>query len=299
VQEDVDVGELRRALLAARGSERVHLALRILQRFPLRTRIAELAFGVLRDASLRCLGDGADAQDDAQETALKLLGALPDARLPTPAASFAWLRRVAKNVRLDRFRREKSKRQTREGYGQERRIQRQPSASSEPVGSRSVVETVDPTEALEPHRVALFAQIESFLEQRQQRTRHTWYRNAELAWKRHVADEMLDELARGAGAAAKNKTTLSQWIKRGREDVILPSLRRWRDALASGEDAGGDAVEAMIAFFEQTRRADAGRARPARRRNVSPDVDGTSVQVEDADVLDQDEPVMDDGDGDD
>lgn len=288
--EDVDVGDLRDALRGARGAERVHMALQILRRLPPRGRLAELAFGVLREASLRSLGNDADAQDDAQETALKLLAALPSARLETPAASAAWLRRVAKNVRLDRFRREKTKREMRARYGQEQRGQR----GSRPTVAPDDLAPLDPGPALEPYRAALFEHIEVFLEQRQARVRRTWVRNAELAWKRHVSNLSLDELLLVGGAAAGNKTNLSQWIKRGRQDVILPCLRRWRDAGVAEEGADSAsrermAVEAMLGFFEQVRRADAGRARPGRRRSVSPEIDGTSVQVEDADVLDQDE----------
>jgi len=314
--EVLDGEERMRALRAATGAERVHLALHAYRDLPMHGHLMTVCMRVLLDALTSILGRQADAQDDAQNVVLKLSKVLPKARLETPPQSMAWLRQVARSVQIDRHRARKRRTRLLTGLRAEQEVALPPVVKPE-ADAAARLDALEPA-ALEPHRAALFAHLDVFLEDRQPRVRVGGRRRAELAWKRHVLgidrDALYEELA---DEAPRKRDTLSKWLERGREEMILPTLRHWLENLRgtdaesdSASDSASDsetkldaeastmpderqAVEAMIAFFEGARRADSGKARPDRARIVSPSSHRTSVQVEDPPDLPQDDPDMD------
>src|SRR3954469_14468958 len=68
------------------------------------SRVVEAQVGMLHRVAYRMLGDGAEAEDVAQETLLRLW-ASADRWRPGQAGIAAWLTRVAVNLCLDRLRR--------------------------------------------------------------------------------------------------------------------------------------------------------------------------------------------------
>lgn len=267
-------------LARAQGVEKVHLALLIL-RGEAPKRLKDAAATVVYGRLARLLGDERDRdvlRDDVQEAFLRVLRYVPGARLADARGSTAWLKKVALNRRTDRLRKKKRAREAAERLRGE-------AAVTEPLEQPAQQAAPDP-EALEDYRVELFRRVALALEGRQARAQVTGRRQAELAWRRYVLGHSREDLAHEPGAPSK-LDTVSKWLGRGRDQHIVPVLEAWLEELP--EDAAErEAVEAMRGFFTGARRADAGKARPDRRKSVSSEDHLTSVQVEARDDLERD-----------
>lgn len=206
--------------------------------------------------------DGAQGDDFAQLSILKVQRSIAGLRAETPAACEAWLRRVYQSVRIDHFRKNdvveealRSVSAREEGHPLER------VAAPEPVRARLDEADLDVVVGRVMDEVDAFLHVHVKREAKRlgDRTR------AEVAVLAGVRGHSVDEIrAQLPAAQAVSRDALYKWVERGREQVLIPTLTAWLERPSLPED-DAQVPRGLLQVLTEARRSDAGRARPQRR----------------------------------
>jgi DNA-directed RNA polymerase specialized sigma24 family protein len=207
-------------------------------------------------------GLSSDRHDARQITLLRVHRAVHRLEAREPASALAWLRTIYDRVLVDLLRQQKRRRELFDA----------PSEGS----ARSIVdelpaaEAEDPrihdVESLAPFEAALFDVVEDLAARLRPQHRALSLVKAQLAYRRYVRQEPMEALHADAGDVSKD--VLYQWLRRGRVQVLLPAVVAWRGTLDPESAEHAFAVE-LERLLEDADRADAGRPRPARRKEAS------------------------------
>ncbi|MBZ0121637.1 MAG: hypothetical protein K8H88_31865 [Sandaracinaceae bacterium] len=192
--------------------------------------------------------EGPDGDDDCQEVMVALTSSLGSMRAETPARAAAWLRAVRANIRTDRLR-TRAKRSALSLDDLERPVH---------VASRDPV----PFDRLDAVLAAFEAAIRKELERIEPspERRASAQLHAHATVRRLVLGESTTSIARSLGGDASGDL-VSKWIERGRA-VVLRTVAVMRE-----HDPDTADLYDVLADLAATRRADAGRPRPERRRS--------------------------------
>ncbi|MDW8361448.1 MAG: sigma factor [Myxococcales bacterium] len=199
----------------------------------------------------------ADAEDAAQAAAIRVLRSVHHARLESPAAARAWLRRIVVRIVIDQSRERKARLVAPERLAA--LVEAPPTA--QPPAPDEILEHV--MRRLDAHLTEAETRPSKRLADR---------RRAELALRRNLLGQDLDVLARDA--ADLSRDALSKWIERGRERILVPMLEAsLRERAIPLEER--TVLETALHALRRARRADSGRPRPDRRKPRQPATDPT------------------------
>jgi DNA-directed RNA polymerase specialized sigma24 family protein len=211
-------------------------------------------------------GMSADREDAVNESALKVRRGVRSVKARDAAAAQAWIARIYQNTQRDLARRRQRRREVYDhaapgGEGRREGLLDR-LAAPEPGLDPAKLDS----EELQPFEAALFDRVDEHLERDvRPAVRASARRRAEVAYESIVRQrptgELLEELGGKVSADA-----LYQWVRRGREDVLLPVLEAWILDPAADEAERGFAI-ALKAILQARQRADAGKPRSGRRKN--------------------------------
>lgn len=221
-----------------------------------------------------------DHADVLQLTLIRVLEKIRSLEAGSPPQAEKWLRTVYERKRIDLFRKrsrnpvEKGLRVVRGGDDEPSPIERLRAADRSP--------DVDEDEVLGDYLRQARDAVDRWLESRiaDPTKRFAARRRAEVAILAGILERGYDEIVAAIGEEPPpSKAALYKWVERGREQVLLPALAEWVEALED-ETALAFALE-LRRVLESSRRSDAGKPRPSRRKvaeAVSPAEDCTSIQ---------------------
>lgn len=194
--------------------------------------------------------EGPDGEDDCQEIMVALTSSLGSMRPDTPLRAAAWLRALRANIRADRLR----VRGKRAALGLDDLERPVHVASRDPV----------PFDRLDGVLAAFEAAVAAELARSEpsHERRATVHLQARATVRRLVLDESTTAIARSLGRDASSDL-VSKWIERGRA-VVLRTVAVMRE-----HDPDAAELYEVLAELAATRRIDAGRPRPERRRPAS------------------------------
>jgi hypothetical protein len=211
-------------------------------------------------------GMSADRDDAVNESALKVRRGVRSVKARDAAAAQAWIARIYQNTQRDLARRRQRRREVYDhaapgGEGaREGLLDRM--AAPEPGLDPAKLDS----EELQPFEAALFDRVDEYLEGHgRPAIRASARRRAEVAYESIVRQRPTDELLEELGGKVSTDA-LYQWVRRGREDVLLPVLEAWILDPAADE-AERRFAAALKAILQARQRADAGKPRSGRRKN--------------------------------
>lgn len=207
--------------------------------------------------------------DVRQRTLLKVFGAVDRMEADTPGRAEAWLRRVHRSARMDHHR-------TRNSALIDQALKTTPK-DADPEWFERAMPSAEPFEDhTRDDDAALEGVISVVLDRVAQHLvdnvkslpkRQGDYRRAEVALLASVRGEAYEGIVAKLGLdPPPSRGAVYKWIERGREQVLLPALEGWTHPAAAS----------LVEHLTSTRRADAGKPRPARRSAVSRRGDASS-----------------------
>jgi DNA-directed RNA polymerase specialized sigma24 family protein len=205
-------------------------------------------------------GLASDRDDAVVEAWIKVRRSIHGLQADDPVAARAWLKQIYRRTYLDNLRRRRNRREVFDDGG--------PSHNGSGDGLIARLEAPDPAvdpakrdpAELAPYENALFDRVDDHLATLvRPMARANARRHAELAYESIVRRRPTQELLAALGGDVK-PDTFYQWVRRGRELVLLPVLRRWlaEDEIDEGER---NFAETLVDILQSRQRADAGRSR--------------------------------------
>ena len=207
-------------------------------------------------------GRGADEEDRRQETLIRVLRSLSTFEPMTPVQSFAWLRTIARNARIDEWRRSARQPATlglaKLPADEDREAPVERLAAPEP--NIRDPERLDAVLALVELEVARDLEAHEAREDRRAMAKV----QARAALQRLVLGQDLDGLVAALGYEEPlSRDRVYKWVERGRA-VVLRALDHWEREQGMIEGVS-EACEVLRSRMSD-RRADAGQPRPERRK---------------------------------
>lgn len=209
---------------------------------------------------------GADREDIAQLTLIKVMRGVRGMAAETPAGGEAWLRTVHASAEADYHRRKfdpvkkglDRRRPDDEGVAPLDRV-----AAPEPERHERDEAMLDELTERVMDRVELWLAVNVTRAIKRLGDR----KRAHIAWMANALGRDVPAIAKEL-ALEEKRDTLYKWIERGREQVLLPAMTDWSRQLEAEDHASSpDAAIAreVVAILEGSRRADAGKPRAGRR----------------------------------
>lgn len=214
----------------------------------------------------RSVGGGVlhDREDAVAEAMVKVLRNIRDLRADDAPAGRSWLAQLYQHTYIDVIRRRRRRREVFDeplpGEGErETLLDRQ--AAPEPGLDPAKLDSAE----LAPFVDALFDRVHDHVEAHVRRSaRQNAFRRAQIAYENIVRGRSADELVAEAGGQVRRER-FYQWVRRGREEVLVPVLRQWMaDTDADGPEHGFAAQ--LLVILKSRERRDAGQPRPVRRK---------------------------------
>ncbi|MFW5925826.1 MAG: RNA polymerase sigma factor [Myxococcota bacterium] len=223
----------------------------------------------------RTVGGGVlhDREDAVAEAMVKVLRNIRQLRADDAPGGRSWLAQLYQHTYIDVIRRRQRRREVFDeplpGEGErESLLDRQP--APEPGPDPAVLDSAE----LAPFVDALFDRVHDYLEAHARRNvRQNAFRRAQLAYESIVRGRPTEELLAEMGGQVR-PATFYQWVRRGREEVLVPVLRQWvaeADVDADGPEHGF-ALQ-LLAILKDRERSDAGQPRPLRKKKKPPEGD--------------------------
>jgi DNA-directed RNA polymerase specialized sigma24 family protein len=203
---------------------------------------------------------GSGFEDARQEALLKLTRRVGSMRAEAPLQAASWLAQIVKRTHLDGIR-------ARSRDPVHRALGEHPRADGTAIDQLEAEDGSRPTpEAIADLVTAILEQVHRALEDGEPNATKRQLRRtqAQATLLRLLCGASAEELERVLDAGELGRDRIYKWIERGRPIVLL-GLARWEE---SGADP--DVVAAVREIVEE-RRADAGQARPDRRRDRKKD----------------------------